>query len=238
VSAAEESYAGDVAALARLRDRGWRPRCVYDVGASNGAWTHTAAEVFPLASYHLFEPLADECYRPYLDWLSQRRDLSIAVHPIALDNRDGDAVLGVSTDPVGSSLLVESPIDGFPSVERVSARTLDGYRRQHSLPAPDLLKLDTQGTELRILEGAEATLRRVQVVLVEAWLERGYGPGTPLMHELLAWLSERGLRAVEFTGEWCNSDGVPVTKDVLLVRPEVFQRRREATPSLPAAARR
>ena len=143
------------------------------------------AEVFPLATFHLFEPLAEiePSYREVLDWLSRRRDLSIAVHPVALDSADGEARLGVSVDPVGSSLLVGEPIEGFPSVVTVPARTLDAYRRERDLPAPDLLKIDTQGLELRVLQGAEEALERVEVVFVEAWLERGYGPSTPLLHE-------------------------------------------------------
>jgi FkbM family methyltransferase len=212
-------------ALERLRGRGWISRCIYDVGASNGAWTHSVSEVFPLAAYHLFEPLAEinPLYAEGLDWGSRRRDLSVSVHAVALDDTEGEANLGVSVDPTGSSLLVDQPIEGFPTVVPVRTRTLDAYRREWDLPAPDLLKIDTQGLELRVLRGAQETLARVEVVLVEAWLQRGYGPDTPLLHELLGWLAERGFYLVEFAGEYRDASGTLMTQDVLLGRPGIFR---------------
>lgn len=44
--------------FARLKNVGWSPRCVFDVGASEGQWTEAISQVFPQAEYHLFEPLA------------------------------------------------------------------------------------------------------------------------------------------------------------------------------------
>lgn len=217
-------YAADLAALRRLRERGWHPRCIYDVGASNGAWSQSVAEEFPLASYHLFEPLAEaqESYRHVLDWLVRQRGISATVHPVALDAGEADVNLGVSDDPVGSSLLVGTPMEGFPTVFPVRTHTLDGYRRKRRLPPPDLLKIDTQGLELRVLRGAEETLGRVEALLLETWVVRGYGPGTPLMHEVLAWLWERGFSVLDFAGEYREPRGGLVSVDVLLGRREAF----------------
>jgi hypothetical protein len=44
--------------FARLKSVGWSPRCVFDVGASEGQWTEAISRVFPQAEFHLFEPLA------------------------------------------------------------------------------------------------------------------------------------------------------------------------------------
>src|SRR5581483_8661208 len=101
------------------------------------------------------------------------------VHDVALDDAECEAVIGVSDHLVGSSLLVTRRMDGFGDSLAVRTRTIDGYRREHGLPVPELLKIDTQGLELRILQGAEQTLPGVEVILVETWLRRGYGPETP-----------------------------------------------------------
>ncbi len=52
-------------------------------------------------------------------------------------------------------------------------------------PAPDLIKLDTQGAELAILNHGELCLDRAALVLAETWFDRTeYGPQTPLITEL------------------------------------------------------
>lgn len=43
-------------ALLLLRDRGFNPRVVIDVGANVGTWTDLAKSVFPEARFHLVEP--------------------------------------------------------------------------------------------------------------------------------------------------------------------------------------
>jgi hypothetical protein len=59
------------------------------------------------------------------------------------------------------------------------------------LPAPvDLLKLDTQGSELDILRGADETLRSVRFLQLEVSLVR-YNEGGPLADEVFAFLRER-----------------------------------------------
>jgi FkbM family methyltransferase len=216
-------YHEDCAALDRLRRRGWRPRCIFDVGASNGAWTTVVSALYPLAEYHLFEPLAaNPGYEPALTWLSGRPDLNVTVHPVALDDTERTTTIGVSSDPVGSSILVDTVSDYFPSAVPVQTRTLDAYRAAHSLPAPQLLKLDTQGLELRILQGAQATLETVEVLLVETWIRRGYGAETPLLHELMAWLAERGFVVADFAGEYRDSADDLFSKDVLFARTDVI----------------
>ena len=57
--------------LQGLARRGWRPRCIYDVGASDGRWARMAVRVFPDAVLHLFEPLADSHYAEGLQPLAE-----------------------------------------------------------------------------------------------------------------------------------------------------------------------
>jgi FkbM family methyltransferase len=192
---------------------------VFDVGASNGGWSSAVAELWPLATFHLFEPLAElPEYRQYLDWMSARTDVQATVHPVALDDAEHKSAISVSDHLVGSSLLADRRAPGFHSSVAVRTRTLDDYRHEHGLPVPELLKIDTQGLELRILQGAERTLPGVEVLLVETWMRRGYGPDTPLLHEVVAWLAARGFTVADFAGEYRDEAGVLFAKDLLFTR--------------------
>ena len=216
-------YGDDCVALGRLRDAGWSPRCVYDVGASNGAWTSCVVRLWPDAEYHLFEPLAGAPqYAHNLAWLAGREDVDVTVHGVALDAAAGRSSIGVSVDPVGSSLLVDTASEAFPRVLPVETVALDRYRSARGLPAPQLLKLDTQGLELRILEGARETLREVEVVLAETWVRPGYGPGTPLLADIVALLAEHGLAVVDFAGEYRDEHGTLFAKDLIFARGDLL----------------
>ena len=61
----------------------------------------------------------------------------------------------------------------------VPLHTLDEFVRENNLPVPQVLKLDVQGAERKILSGAAATMRTADVIFLETWLVRGYGPDTP-----------------------------------------------------------
>ena len=74
---------------------------------------------------------------------------------------------------------------------------LDDYAAHRKLPPPDIVKMDVQGYELEILKGAEQTLRQAKLIMAECWLTRSYGPGTPLLHEIIAYLSDRGFVLID-----------------------------------------
>src|SRR5204862_5449393 len=82
----------------------------------------------------------------------------------AVGSAAGAATLNAALDPGTSSLLTPNMsflrrfprAERFETVERVSVKadTLDALLQAHGVEDPDFLKLDTQGAELAILEGA------------------------------------------------------------------------------------
>jgi len=207
------------AGLLRLRRRGWRPRCVYDIGASSGVWTATAARIFPLAEFHVFEPLVEVVpgYKESLGELVRRPGGRINVHSIALDDIAGTHRIGIAEHPMGSSMLVTEANRWFPEVVDVTAATLDAYAKEFELPPPDLVKIDTQGAELRILKGGQRTIGRADLLVIETWLERAYGPATPLHHEIVSWLADREFFVADTVGEYRDGERL-VSVDVLFAR--------------------
>lgn len=121
-----------------------------------------------------FEPDVEECER-----LRQRYAGSphVTVVPEALGSRVGPATLYVTKDPSGNSLLptLTDVIDRHPGfdggqVERtveVSLTTLDTWCEANGSVRVDVLKLDTQGSELGVLEGAVNVLSTVRAIEIE-----------------------------------------------------------------------
>lgn len=131
-------------------------------------WTRTIATVFPNATYHLFEPLA-ELLPEYRDNLSQLpTTIRSTLHPVGLGEKTGSTSMGIGYDPTASSALVKHKWQDFPDSAEVQIISLDDAVKTLSLPYLQLIKMDTQGFELKILKGAVETLQHVEMLLIES----------------------------------------------------------------------
>jgi hypothetical protein len=82
-----------------------------------------------------------------------------------------------------------------------------------------LIKLDTQGSELEILQGAEQLLPSATAILCECWLFPGYGKATPLWLEVANFLRDHNFDIFDFG--WVHrrpADQRPATVDILFLR--------------------
>jgi FkbM family methyltransferase len=178
--------------------------CVLDVGAHVGQSAAEFLDAFPRARIHSFEP-APASYEE-LRKLARRSPRMTAVNA-ALGDRDGTAPFFINRLSVTNSLLKASAgageflvaSDGLDSREQTTVRllTLDGYCAEQAIERIDLLKLDTQGYELRVLDGARALIEREAVPLIhlEVCFVRFYEQ-QPLFPEVYRYLYDRDYRLV------------------------------------------
>lgn len=219
-----------VGVLRHARQAGLSPATVFDVGAAFGTFTRECSTVFPDARYVLVEPLAE--YEPHLQALRERcRHLEYRLCAAAA--RRGELTINVHRDLVGSSAYREtegSATDGTPRV--VPATTLDELCDQTGSPPPYLLKLDVQGAELEVLEGAGGVLAETQFVLSEVSLFRFLDLG-PVLHEFVAAMAKRGFVVYDVMGLLYRPlDGALAQLDLAFVKEDGLFRRdhRYATP--------
>ena len=151
----------------KLKGLGYDPAVIYDIGGSNGVWSDTIALVLPDSEYHLFEALADvvDFYRQDLAERLQRRP-RFHLHPVALGDRAGTAEFFVTQDGFGSSMLDRGDIPEVKQRIAVPRARLDDYIAEHSLPLPNVIKIDCQGAERFILDGGSAALEQADVCLL------------------------------------------------------------------------
>ncbi len=180
-----------------LRRQGVRPRTVIDVGANVGQFAVAALELWAPTSLHAFEPVeeAHEILRRHLARYPESK-----LHPVALGAQDGVLTFHVSSYSHSSSFLPfgERHRTEFPDARTLSdvdvpVRRLDAELAGHELPPPVLLKLDVQGYERWVLDGATATLAQAEWVVLEASYAPMYN-GEPSFLELVQNMSLRGFR--------------------------------------------
>lgn len=142
-----------------------------------------------------------------------------ALEPLALSDASGSATLfsrgGDSNSSLSLSGLPTMAIEDLEQMD-VTLCALDDYLREHGLPAPRLVKIDTEGAEIRILSGARALLASDAVILCElhpyAW--EGFGNSFADLQELLA-QSGRHMRYID---QAAPAQGEPAYGVVLLER--------------------
>lgn len=126
-------------------------RTAVDVGGHVGLWSFNLAHRF--AAVEAFEPVAvhRDCF------LMNTSDIEkITLHACALGAAPGS--VSIRTEPTSSG---DSRVDGAGDIPMV---TLDSMELENV----DFIKIDCEGTELFVLQGAEATLAKWKpVVCVE-----------------------------------------------------------------------
>ena len=156
--------------LRLLRELAPHLHTVLDVGANVGDWTSMLLALNPTAQIHAFEP----CVSAY-DKLSRRGfGANVTLHQVALSSSAGPARLQIFGDASGLNSLhnrygLEDAAGLAPATrsEEVQLETVDAFCSKISLPCIDLMKIDTEGHEIDVLQGSRASLaagviRRVQ----------------------------------------------------------------------------
>lgn len=155
--------------MLQLKAVGYAPQTIVDVGANRGAWTRSTMRVFPDAYYILIEPQSH--LKPHLaDLLGSGR---VEVLNCAVADRCGEAWFKVSEWDVTSALVGEGPDSGPGAGEtrvQVPVRTIDSIVREKWGRPPDLIKIDAEGHDLKVLAGAAETFGGTEVFLIEAAL--------------------------------------------------------------------
>lgn len=139
---------------------------IVDIGANHGTWTRKAIEFFPEANYTLVEPqqnlssshtdlAANEkveiLYKGVLD---KPGTLSFTIH-----DRDDSSTFRMSEE--------EANERGFEQVE-VEVITLNDLAKNSKFGAPSLVKIDAEGLDLKVLEGATDLFGKTEIFMIEA----------------------------------------------------------------------
>ncbi len=145
---------------------------------------------------------------------------AIRLLPYAVAGRDGERTLHVPRDPRGASLLrhdqeighrfgVEDLFEIAETFE-VDTRSLDSLFAEHELDPPHYMKLDVEGAELEVLEGAERLLDDVLAVKLEGGFMR-FRHEQPLAWDLIRHLEQRGFEFMDIFNmhRWRRGSSVP-----------------------------
>lgn len=148
-------------------ESGFLPKHIVDVGANRGSWTREALTYFPDATYTLFEPQywLKESMQDILD-----KNQKISFNPMGVGKKEGSFKFTIDHRDDSSSFKYseeEAEALGFKQIEVPIVR-LNDYIPEENLPAPDIIKIDAEGLDLEVLEGASDFFGKTEIFFVEA----------------------------------------------------------------------
>lgn len=197
---------------AQLAVRGTDGFVAFDVGANVGDWTRALLERLrgdeAAVRIYAFEPVAST-RRTLEASLSQLTGCSrVTVVAAALSNVAGVRSMFIVGDGAGTNSL-HADGGGAGRTEEITTETLDEFCTRESIDHIDVMKVDTEGHDLAVLEGARGMLGRNAIDAVQFEYNHRWVFGRHFLFDAFGLLSALGYRVgkvtplgIEFYDAW------------------------------------
>lgn len=178
-----------------LKALGLSPNHIVDVGGNHGNWTRAALAAFPNAKLSMFEP-QQKLAAKHTDLALNDR---VAIYYKGLGDFDGSAQFTYHPRDDSSSFVYsagEASALGLVQGE-VEICRLDTVMEGSVFSRPDVVKIDAEGLDLKVLDGAPNTIANAQIVLIEATVACPEYPNTAAI--IFQKMDELGFRLFDIT---------------------------------------
>ena len=158
----------------------WSARdVVFDVGANDGRTVLRLQQLLPSPRIFAFEPVSSTFQG--LERRTQHLD-NVRCFPLALGADRGSKTIYLNERAVQNSFSPQWAKTEPVGTEVVEVTTVDQVMEEQGVDLVHLLKIDTEGHEMAVLQGAQGALsaHRVGIILVEAGIDQRVSPHTPL----------------------------------------------------------
>ena len=179
----------------------------YDLGANVGFYSLLFSRlVKPEGSVHAFEPLPRNC-SVLKRHLALNRLENVVVYPIAVAEKSGTACFDTGPNPSMGHLVAVGGTLKVPTI------ALDEFVYAYNKPAPNIVKMDIEGGEIKALAGMRRLLREKRPWLLIAL------HGEQARLECTAMLTSVGYRLTDLLGG--SNKGVPETDEIIALPDEI-----------------
>ncbi len=192
----------------RLRNCGFDPKYILDVGANKGDWTQQTKEDFPGAQIFMIEGDSQHVHElkplgPFEIALVSEMEKNVTFYA----RKDGGT---------GNTLFKENSEVSQDRITR-TAYTIDSIVKKNKFGPVDFLKLDIQGSEVNGLRGATETLKTVDIIKTETSV-MNFNQGAPTFAEMIAFMDSIGFAFYQLLENIHDGKGVLIQLDGLFVR--------------------
>jgi len=172
--------------LQRLKNVNFIPNKVLDIGAEKGTWTESSLKIFNSCTYTLIEPIAYSELNKFKSYLDK-----FTVINTILNNYDGE-VDWYEMKNTGDSINKERTHHFNNCIPlKKECKQLDTIFKKNE--KFDLIKIDVQGAEIKVLEGGKELIKNTSFIILEMPFLCQYNENTPNFLEHIKKLDELGF---------------------------------------------
>lgn len=187
---------------------------IFDVGAYRGLWSLEVSKYLDSkVNFYLFEP--NEVHNKDL------KRTGFQFFNYLLSDKETEKIF-FQSGATGDSYYPEyNSIINFKKLI-ITTKTIDGIvnSNQNFLPIPDLIKLDTQGSEIDILRGAVETLKKTKIVILECPILI-YNLGAPKLNQYVEEMLKHSFVPFALTDIHILK-GLLIQIDIAFIRQDIF----------------
>jgi len=175
----------------------------WDIGANVGYFTLVAAAALVNhGQIAAFEP-GENAYARLVENLGLNPYRNVKTFNLAVSDREGEAVLHVSGDIADSSASLYEPGQAQARGQACRTVALDHFLRAEGLRPPNLIKLDVEGAELAVLQGARELLAHTPPLFLMEMEEKNLAAAGASKAAIAQVLTGYGYRAAHLRkGRW------------------------------------
>lgn len=171
-------------------------KVIYDIGAHQGDWADEIKATLPDTKLISFEANPD--HAEALKSKGHEFHIGLLSKPGVTECEFYSPEPSATGSTGGSYYKEVTPIYNDLEGKKLKATTLDALVASNHMPQPDLIKIDTQGSELDIISGGDATFRSAKWIIMELPVVR-YNVGAPEISEYLNLMNEIGFVPINVT---------------------------------------
>lgn len=163
------------------------PKVVYDIGAHDGNFTRRIRGMLPNAEIHQFEGSPKK----------KQKVKEGPWHHIVLSDKDDEEIVFYHDGGTGDTYMPETPEFMKSNYKETTVKTsrLDTYCKKHSIPLPDMIKIDIQGAELDVLRGCDEIMNYCKLIHCEVPAKGiEFNAGSPTQEEYFDFLESHGFK--------------------------------------------
>lgn len=140
---------------------------IFDVGANIGQYASACKRHVPSAEVYSFEPSK----KTFEILKNKSKDLLVKAYNIGFGEKKGTKTLFSDQDSSGLASLYKRDLEyrkiNFEKKETVKIETIDEFCEKNIIEKIDLLKIDVEGSELSVLNGAKKMLRNRKIKQIQ-----------------------------------------------------------------------